>query len=413
MADEDHLHEKHDEHEDSSQIDPETKHKPAIQPLAPVSLLNGVADNVIIHQVSSNRHRAEEVNNDVVQHVEPTPSPHASMQDTPVSPQSTQDQFQSDIRGDEPSKAKSIPRSISPLVTGQSDREAIKKEKAEGGACRIHKYWLYETAGRFYVVGGDAMERKFRLLKIDRSADNVDLKMEEDDIVYTKKDMNQLLDTLDDGNKASGGMKLKYSFWGLLGFVRFTGPYYMLLITKKSPAAILGGHYIYQIDGTELISLTASSLRPKADKDPEEARFISILNNLDLTRSFYFSYTYDVTRTLQRNILRERRPRWKTHVESTFKDHNSMFVWNHHFLRPASNVLKTVYDWCLPIVHGFVKQGSNLAHLSTCNVQKLTSRLEIFDYGRSIFITMIARRSRFYAGARFLKRGANDLASFS
>lgn len=32
-------------------------------------------------------------------------------------------------------------------------------------------------------------------------------------------------------------------------------------------------------------------------------------------------------------------------------------------------------------------------------------------YGRTIHISIIARRSRFFAGARFLKRGANDLVS--
>ena len=30
-------------------------------------------------------------------------------------------------------------------------------------------------------------------------------------------------------------------------------------------------------------------------------------------------------------------------------------------------------------------------------------------YGRTVYITIIARRSRYFAGARFLKRGANDL----
>src|SRR5258708_2022645 len=32
-------------------------------------------------------------------------------------------------------------------------------------------------------------------------------------------------------------------------------------------------------------------------------------------------------------------------------------------------------------------------------------------FGRRVYITIIARRSRFFAGARFLKRGANDLVS--
>jgi hypothetical protein len=34
--------------------------------------------------------------------------------------------------------------------------------------------------------------------------------------------------------------------------------------------------------------------------------------------------------------------------------------------------------------------------------------LEISVLGRNVFVTLIARRSRYFAGARFLKRGAND-----
>lgn len=250
--------------------------------------------------------------------------------------------------------------SLPPPLRGKIDAAAEKVD--EDGVRYMHKFWLYETARRFYVVGGDVMEGKFRLLKLDRAAESGDLSIAEDDIVYTKKDMNQLLDTLDDGNKASGGMTLRYSFWGLLGFVRFTGAYYMLLITKRSQVAVMGGHYIYQIDGIELVSLTVSAFRSKVEKDPEEARFIGILNNLDLTRSFYFSYSYDITRTLQRNILRERQALRSGHTQSPLRDYNSMFVWNHHFLRPATAALKTAYDWCLPIIHGFVDQASKFVY---------------------------------------------------
>ena len=258
----------------------------------------------------------------------------------------------------DPASAKSFQKTTRPESATSVKEKVFPGLSGEVGICCMHKFWLYETASRFYVVGGDISERTFRLLKLDRAVNNADLNLCEDDIVYTKNDMNLLLDALDDGNKASGGMKLKYSFWGLLGFVRFTGAYYMLLVTKRSPIASLGGHYIYQIDGTELVSLTVASSRSKVDKDPEEARFLGILNNLDLTRSFYFSYSYDITRTLQRNILRERHDLQLGRPQSPFRDHNPMFVWNHHFLRPVSTVLNTVQDWCFPILHGFVDQAS-------------------------------------------------------
>ncbi|KAL6719106.1 phosphatidylinositol-3,5-bisphosphate 5-phosphatase [Lecanora helva] len=304
-----------------------------------------------------------------------------------------------------------IPDSASSQLPAANKNDALAEKIGEKGVRNIHKFWLYETARRFYVVGGDVLEQKFRLLKLDRAADISDLCIAEDNVVYTKKDMNQLLDTLDDGNKTSGGMKLRYSFWGLLGFVKFTGAYYMLLITKRSQVAVIGGHYIYQVDGTELVPLTVSSYRPKVEKDPEEARFIGILNNLDLTRSFYFSYSYDTTRTLQRNLLRERQNLHHGKNPVLSKDFNSMFVWNHHFLGPASAVLDTVYDWCLPIIHGFVDQVRQcfILFLEVYIDATLRHVTEVSNYGKKIYITLIARRSRFFAGARFLKRGANDL----
>ena len=254
----------------------------------------------------------------------------------------------------------------------------------------MHKFSLYETSSRFYLVGADILDKKFRILKIERMSELGDLSVADDCIIYTKADMNQLLETVGEGNKGSGGLKLRASTWGLLGFIRFTGEYYMLLITKRSQVAMLGGHYVYQIDATELISLASPNFpRPKADRQSEEARFVNILKNLDLTRSFYFCYSYDITNSLQRNISRNREALQSGSGPPTF-DLNEMFIWNHYLLQPAFNALERVYDWCLPIIHGFVDQAT------------------LSVYGRIIYITLIARRSRYFAGARFLKRGAND-----
>ena len=284
--------------------------------------------------------------------------PHLS-NDAPTSPKQTAYHVQSDGEDEERATAKSFPRSTSPASAAQRNRGAIYQKVGEEGVCKMHRFSLYETASRYYLVGGDVVDRKFRILKIDRTADSGDLSIAEDDIVYTKKEMNQLLNTVDDGNKASGGLKLKCSNWGLLGFIRFTGAFYMLVITKRSQVAMIGGHYIYQVDGTELVSLTmSSSSRFRVDRDAEEARFIGILSNLDLSRSFYFSYSYDITRTLQHNILRERQAMQQGNADSSPKHRNSMFVWNHHLLDPASEALKNTDDWCLPIVHGFVDQAS-------------------------------------------------------
>ena len=316
--------------------------------------------------------------------------PHLAYNPPPPSPAILETQGNTED-GQEEHAPSTFDRSSSPSATLRRNKGAVYEKVGEEGVSRMHKFQLYETATRYYLVGGDVMDRRFRILKIDRTADTGDLSIAEDDIVYTKKEMNQLLDAVDDGNKSSGGLKLKSSTWGLLGFIRFTGSYYMLLITKRSQVAMIGGHYIYQIDGTELVPLTTSSRTKTDSKHGEEARFIGILNNLDLSRYFYFSYSYDITQTLQQNITHERQALSEGKVHPIYHNHNDMFSWNHYLLEPANTVLKNTYDWCLPIVHGFVDQAT------------------LSVYGRPVYITLIARRSRYFAGARFLKRGANDL----
>lgn len=308
---------------------------------------------------------------------------------------------------EDPTVAKPFHRTSSPDPASRGGTHAIVSEEDYDGGTgaedegedgrprrklvhKMHRFSLYETASRYYIVGGDVTEKRYRILKIDRTVDDSDLSITDDKIVYTQKQMNQLLDTIDDGNKGTGGIKLKCTTWGLLGFIKFTGPYYMLLITKRSIVAMVGGHYIYQIEGTELIPLTPAKYKTD-QRNTEEPRFLTILNNLDLTRSFYYSYSYDITRTLQHNISKERIALNNDLPCSVDDDLNTMFVWNSHLLQPAVDALKDPFDWCRPIIHGYVDQAS------------------VSIYGRTAFITIIARRSRYFAGARFLKRGANDL----
>jgi hypothetical protein len=296
------------------------------------------------------------------------------------------------FEGDEedPAVPQSFQRSSSPTIM-QRNKGAAYEKVGEEGINKMRKFSLYETSTRFYLVGGDIMDKHYRVLKIDRTSPPGHLNIFEDDIVYDKREMNQLLNAIDDGNKGQGGMKLKCSAWGLLGFIRFTEAYYMLLITKKAQAAMIGGHYVYQVDGTELIPLTTGSTsRFQKDRNPEEARFLSILHTLDLTKGFYFSYSYNITQCLQHNII-EARKLADQGLKSSGHDVNDMFVWNHYLLDPARAALKSPFDWCRPVIHGYIDQSS----------------MDVV--GRRVYLTIIARRSRFFAGARFLKRGANDL----
>jgi len=279
---------------------------------------------------------------------------------------------------------------MSSAAVPQIQAESPSK-RSDPGVRKMQKFSLYETQARYYLVGGDSRDQQFRMLKIDRTCGPGHMNIVEDEIVYTKREMNELLTAIDHGNRAAGGMKLRGNTWGVLGFIRFTEAYYMLIVTKKQQVAMIGGYYVFKIDATELVPLTTgSSTVFERNRNAEELRYVNIFHNLDLNTSFYFSYSYNITRTLQQNVIYGREKLARRDM-SQDQDVNDMFVWNHHLLSPAMKHLKNPYDWCLPIIHGTIDQSS------------------VDCFGRQIWVTLVARRSRFFAGARFLKRGANDL----
>jgi phosphatidylinositol 3,5-bisphosphate 5-phosphatase len=294
---------------------------------------------------------------------------------SPVMSEATKGTMPIDEDNDEPAVARPFVRTSSPDSSGMRASAAAAVTSGDDDddkasdrlTYKMHKFSLYETASRYYIVGVDVSEKWYRILKIDRSTEGAELNMTDDKIVYNFQQMKQLLDTIDDGNKGTGGIKLRCTTWGLLGFIKFTGPYYMLLITKKSTVAMVGGHYIYQVEGTELVSLTAAKF--KADtRNTQEQRFLGIFSNLDLTRSFYYSYSYDVTRTLQHNVTRERQYLAKGMLMPTDDDLNSMFVWNDYLLQPVVTALKDPYDWCRPIIHGYIDQAGEIGNLTSAQL---------------------------------------------
>lgn len=246
----------------------------------------------------------------------------------------------------------------SPAKMAGTEKVATEDRQTDSQLHQMHKFSLYETTTRFFLVGSDVLDGHFRVLKIDRTAPPGQLSIIEDETVYSKAEMNQLLSTIEDGNRAVGGLQYRGTSWGLLGFIRFTEAYYMLLIKRKSQVVTLGGHYIFRIEDTDLIPLTTGSTSAfRNNRNAEEAKFLSILGNLDLNRHFYFSYSYNITRTLQHNIINRRKAFAANTATSGKSDFNDMFVWNHHLLKPAIEALKNPFDWCMPIIHGFIDQA--------------------------------------------------------
>ncbi|CAN6651828.1 polyphosphoinositide phosphatase [Trichomonascus vanleenenianus] len=284
-----------------------------------------------------------------------------------------------------------------PLPPQPAGDDDDKKEAQETPAplrpFLMSKFTLYETKSRMYIVGSNSRETRFRMLEIDITQSD-QLAIKEDNMPCSRKEVMEGLTKLEEHHKDEGGLTKRLTAFAILGFIRFTEGYYMIMVTKRSVVALIGGHYIYHIDNTQLIPLTHSSLYRKPDRRSEEARFMLIFQNLDLSKTFYFSYTYDLTHTLQYNLIREKE-RALGLLDPTTNyaddlDYNEMFVWNNALLKPVIERFDAALDWCSPAIHGFIDQ----AKISVC--------------GRTVLVALIARRSHYFAGARFLKRGVND-----
>ncbi|KAG9432803.1 polyphosphoinositide phosphatase isoform X1 [Apis mellifera carnica] len=349
----------------------------------------------------------------------------------------------------------------------------------------IQKIALYETKSRFYLMGSNNTLTRFRVLKIDRM-ESKELVVVDDKREYTQDEIKDLVNMIDMGNRTRAGQRnnvggvarivsafgiigsihkestidngvskesehqecqkplhkptqTKFTWktmwqrdifprlipaFGLLGFVRFLEGYYIILVTKRRKVAVIGHHTIYKIEDTSMIYIPNDTIRVF---HPDEQRYVKMFQSIDLSSNFYFSYSYDLTHTLQSNMTPPKhikpdifhtnakdlnhtdnsdaedaedffniwtfKKNWNNSSTEKYVDYgirsnpHRRFVWNSHLLKPVEKDLHR--DWILYVTHGFIGQ----------------SNVSIF--GRSMYVTIIARRSNKYAGTRFLKRGAN------
>jgi len=271
---------------------------------------------------------------------------------------------------------------------------------------KLEKFILYETHSYLYVVGCDKRQTEYRVIKLDRQVEQpsrLDEILFEDDCVYTRSELKDMLEMIHEGNKAHGGLQRINTGFGILGFVRFLDCYYLILITQRKKVGVISGNTIYGVKATEMVSIRPikdggvnqswgkqvmgavnKRLNPTQHEIAEQ-RYLGLFQFIDLTKDFYFSYTYDLTHSLQRNIATCSA---RVFPPPPCKD---MYAWNHYLTSEIESCVgNNTCFWVLPMIHGsFIQRRCSL-------------------FGRIIDITLIARRSRHFAGTRYLKRGVSD-----
>ncbi|EFA75004.1 putative phosphoinositide phosphatase [Heterostelium album PN500] len=165
----------------------------------------------------------------------------------------------------------------------------------------------------------------------------------------------------------------------LIGVAPLLSGRYLIVADKTTVVAQIPGvsstpNNIYRVDSVQLIPFHANQQSlitiPLYD---EEQSYLEMLQWILQVKSFYFSFTTDITHTRQREIT------------ATAPDQR--FFWNRNYVTDFQEVAK---EWVVPLTMGFVKQSK-------------------FNYaGQDYRITLMSRRNHQRAGTRYYQRGADQ-----
>ena len=170
--------------------------------------------------------------------------------------------------------------------------------------------------------------------------------------------------------------------FGVLGILSLQASNYLVVITKASHIARIKENYIYKIAEIDFLPYTPLMLESKDLKTDERAK--NLIKTLISTKSFYFSYTYDLTLSIQKISTLSGPAKQQNRWERA----DGKFFWNKFLCE--SLIKAEAHDFILPVINGFVK------------AEYVTIGIRNFDY------ILISRRDKRRTGTRFNTRGLDD-----
>ena len=271
---------------------------------------------------------------------------------------------------------------------------------------------IFENDNYLYFIGTHNTDKNlhylsFKKIKFDNEnkllAPSFILKdiLYQNDKQYAKASLQDLLIIL----SKKTNQKLKYicDSQCIFGFVKFFLGYYAILISETTKVGKIGRHIINRVEKVNVYPLF--SIDSSLINDPIyslENKYLSLFKHFDFTKQVFFSYSYDMTKTLQRNFVENIKkdivPNYtNTYYKDSTKEHpclkllsNTNFLWNHFHLKEFTSVVNNPNIWLVFFIYGFFEQ-------TECNI-----------FGIRLLVTVIARRNRNFAGTRYLKRGINN-----
>ncbi|KAF2476749.1 phosphoinositide phosphatase-like protein [Lindgomyces ingoldianus] len=195
------------------------------------------------------------------------------------------------------------------------------------------------------------------------------------------------------------GSKRVSSIAGILGVIKLRLDKYVVVITKAQPMGRIKGHMIYRVVSTEFLPL-----RDRPLHDPDEDTYLTLLKGFLKTSPLYFSYSFDITSSFQRQAHADpATPLWKRA--------DDRFFWNRFIQtdlidfrgglssgyghRHSIGQQPDVDPYILPVMFGMME-------IKNTSVK-----------GNPLTFILISRRSRLRAGTRYFSRGMDENGNVS
>ncbi|KAJ1903848.1 Phosphoinositide phosphatase sac1, partial [Tieghemiomyces parasiticus] len=188
----------------------------------------------------------------------------------------------------------------------------------------------------------------------------------------------------------NGAIEEVIPIFGILGAVRFLGGYHLVVISGRDKVGSFRGHDIYRIKETKVVAFDPTMSQLSADQKADELIYLASFKSALSNQFMHFSYTFDMTNTLQRQCdLDPSLPLWQRA--------DDRFYWNKYLHSHLHSSLEptAAARFLLPVVQGFLA------------VRECTVKAHNFTY------VLVSRRSRYRVGTRYFSRGADELGNVS
>ncbi|KAG1141427.1 hypothetical protein G6F37_005868 [Rhizopus arrhizus] len=176
--------------------------------------------------------------------------------------------------------------------------------------------------------------------------------------------------------------------YGIMGFIQLLSGDYMLTITEREVVGSIKGKSIYRIGAFQILPLARHLDALSEEEKAQEQYYVNLLESHLRTNTFYFSYDYDLTQSIQKQTQLNM-------SEALYKRADERFFWNQFVSSKLIDANVDLSDYILPVMQGFVEMNS-------CKVNNKS-----FVWG------LITRRSRHRPGTRYFSRGIDEYGHVS